>query len=193
MIVQNGEQHTDQFIQAFQSGDEAAFDLFFRRHFQSLCFFANKILNNEEEAKDIVQNSFIKLWKISDTIKNRRAIKSYLYMIVRNECLDKVKKIKKETGVIKSISIPEDEWDGASISEVVYAETIKRVYDMIEELPKKMREVFKLYYVSGKNYSEIAATLHTSPETIRKQRMRALTLLKGKLQFIALLFLLLFN
>ena len=193
MIVQNGEQHTDQFIQDFQSGDEAAFDLFFLSHFRSLCFFANKILNNEEEAKDIVQNSFIKLWKISDTIKNRRAIKSYLYMIVRNECLDKVKKIKKETAVIKSISIPEDEWDDASITEVVHAETIKRVYDMIEELPKKMREVFKLYYVSGKNYSEIAATLHTSPETIRKQRIRALILLKGKLQFITLLFLLLFN
>ena len=187
------QENIDNITQAFQSGDEAAFDLFFRRHFQSLCFFANKILNNEEEAKDIVQDAFIKLWKISDTIRNRGAIKSYLYMIVRNECLDKVEKIKKETAVIKSISIPEDEWDDASITEVVHAETIKRVYDMIEELPKKMREVFKLYYVSGKNYSEIAATLHTSPETIRKQRIRALILLKGKLQFITLLFLLLFN
>ena len=184
----NGQHTSPEFIHSFQTGEEEAFDLYFLKYFSTLCFFAGNYLKNEEEAKDIVQESFIKLWNRRAAIKNSPAIKSYLYTIVRNDCIDKLNAKKKEGLLIDSVAYQQDEWETENISEVIHAELIGSIHNLINELPEKMQQVFKLYYLSGKNYSEIATELHTTPETVRKQKSRALVLLKEKLPTVLLLF-----
>jgi hypothetical protein len=63
---------------------EQTFDYFFREYYAGLCFFAQSIVHNEEEAKDIVQDCFVKLWG-DDTITERASsVKSFLYTMVHN-------------------------------------------------------------------------------------------------------------
>src|SRR6478735_11331804 len=81
-------------INVVKMGEDKAFDFFFRQYYTTLCFFANSILHNEEEAKDVVQDCFLKLWN-SKTINERsETVKSFLYTAVRNRCVDLLRKKK---------------------------------------------------------------------------------------------------
>lgn len=186
----NGLNHTEDWVQAFKNGEEKGFDFFFRQYFSALCFFANRILKNENDAKDIVQDCFVRLWSGHATIKKPSAIKSYLYTTVRNASLnflrDKKGKDRREVEFHYFVEIAGENW----LDQVTHAEMIREIHALIHSLPPRMQEVFRKYYIEGKNYNEIAGDLQTTPGSVRKQRARALTLLREKLGILlpALLF-----
>lgn len=171
-----------EYAELFQSGAEKAYDFFFRKHYPALLYFANKILNDYEASKDILQDSFVKLWDKHPSLNRPEVIKSYLYRMVYNNCIDQIRQDKKESNVkadVKYLSSIVD--DDNFINNVIEAETMSDIYFYIESLPSKMRQVFKLFYIEGKTHKEISLILGTAEATIRKQRRRALELLKLKL------------
>jgi len=87
---------------------------------------------------------------------------------------------KAELQLIKSNSNFNFEY----FDEVAFAEMIRQIVDHIEELPSKMRQVFKLYYIEGKKYKQIACELNSSPEAVRKQKTRALKIIREKFLFL---------
>jgi RNA polymerase sigma-70 factor (ECF subfamily) len=166
--------------QAFQMGEGNSFDFFFRQYYTPLCFFANSILHNEDEAKDIVQDCFVKLWD-SQTINERsETLKSFLYTAVRNKCVDLLRK-KKVIQKAKLQLLRNNENDFEYFDEVAFAEMMAQIIGHIELLPPKMQQVIKLFYFEDKNYKEIADTLGTSPETVRNQKGKALKMIRRKL------------
>ncbi len=177
----NGLNHTEDWVQAFQNGEEKGYDFFFRQYFSALSFFANKILKNESDAKDVVQDCFVKLWSGQATLKKPSAIKSFLYTTVHNASLnflrDKKGADRREAEIQQDAGIADENW----LDQVIQAEMIREIYAHIHSLPPRMQEVFRKYYLEGKNCNEIAGDLQTSPATVRKQRARALTLLREKL------------
>ena len=166
-----------EFLIAFVKGEEKGFDFFFREYFSSLTLFAYQITHDENEAEDIVQNCFEKLWKKRESLSHIESVKSYMYTSVRYACINYLR--TKGKSQIQSLSIPEIEDFSSDIeSLVVTAETIRELYAVIELLPARMREVFKLYYLEGKSYTEIGQLLHTHPETVRNQRFKALKFIR---------------
>ena len=164
-------------------GEDKAFDFFFRQYYTTLCYFATSILHNEEEAKDIVQDCFVKLWD-SHTINERsETVKSFLYTAVRNKCVDVLRKKKViQKAKLQIAKSGDDNFE--FFDEVAFAEMIREVFGNIEMLPPKMQQVIKLYYFEEKNYKEIASTLGTSPETVRNQKGKALKIIRKKLPFL---------
>ena len=173
--------HEGEAFNALQKDKENTFAFFFKEYYTALCFFANNILHNEDEAKDIVQDSFVKLWNTRNANYQSETVKSFLYTIVRNRCLNVLKRRKvmmkaeqelKESGAFSD----HDQFD-----EITHAEIVRQVFGAIDVLPTQMQKVFRLYYMEGKNYKEIASTLHTSSETVRKQKSIALKIIRQKL------------
>lgn len=168
-------------VLALQKGKKEAFAFFFHEYYTALCFFANNILHNEDEAKDIVQDSFVKLWNSRNANYQSENVKSFLYTIVRNGCLNALKKrkviMKAEQELKKAHALS----DSDQFDEITHAEIVRQVFGAIDVLPTQMKKVFKLYYMEGKNYKEIASTLHTSSETVRKQKSIALKIIRQKL------------
>jgi RNA polymerase sigma-70 factor (ECF subfamily) len=78
--------------------------------------------------------------------------------------------------------------DTEQFDEITHAEIIRQVFGAIDVLPSQMQKVFKLYYMEGKNYKEIASALNTSSETVRKQRTTALKIIRQKLLSLLLIF-----
>ena len=64
--------------------------------------------------------------------------------------------------------------------EVAFAEMVRQVFERIEELPANTQLIFKLYYIDGKKYREIADEINSTPEAIRKQKIRALKIIREK-------------
>ena len=168
---------SQEFLYAFKKGEEKAFDQLFREYFAPLSLFAYQLLHNEEEAEDIVQNCFEKLWKRRKSLPHIESIKSYLYTSIRYSCINSLKNKKNE--VIQQSLLPEiKDFTSDVESLIVMTETIRELYAVVELLPERMREVFKLYYLEGKSYKEISEILHTEPETIRNQRFKAIQFIR---------------
>jgi len=177
-------------IVAFKNGNQAGFDFLFRQYYTALCYFANSILNNEEEAKDIVQDCFVGLWN-SPKIKRPETIKSFLYTSVRNGCIDILRK-KKVVLKAKSYIINNSTNDFEYFDEVAFAEMIRQIVDHIELLSPRMQQVIKLYFFEQNNCEEIAGIMGTTSGSVRKQKQRALKIIRGKMPFL-LTFILLYQ
>lgn len=153
----------------------ANFEDLYRYNYRPLCLYALHYMGNIEAAEDIVQECYMKLWERleeSSHIDNRRA---YLYMTVRNRCLDALKKKGIPTELLKpydTYGIIDD--DDAQVR----AQTEAKLWTAIDSLPPKCREVFILSKRDGMKYEEIAEELGLSVNTVRNQISKALKLLK---------------
>jgi RNA polymerase sigma factor (sigma-70 family) len=96
---------------AFRDGEERAFDCLFREYFVPLTWFANRILHDEKNAEDIVQDAFVILWQRRKKHGHVTAISAYLYATVRNQCLKQLRKAGKKPsgypGAVTEASIEE--------------------------------------------------------------------------------------
>jgi RNA polymerase sigma-70 factor (family 1) len=181
--MQGGRQEKDLAL-AFQKGQEKAYDYFFRKYYASLCFFAEKLLRNRSDARDAVQDCFTKLWDRRVSLRDSETIKSFLYTTVYNASIDRLRKERKDNSLREDISQVEQYPQQEFLEGVIKAETIGEIFSLMQKLPTRMQQVFRMFYIEGKSYKEIADHFKTSPETVRKQKARALSLLRERLDVL---------
>ena len=80
--------------EALQAGNENVFEQMFRLHYQRLCNYAAGILNDMDDAEEVVQQMFLNVWEKRMTMEISVSFKSYLYRAVHNACLNKLKQKK---------------------------------------------------------------------------------------------------
>jgi RNA polymerase sigma-70 factor, ECF subfamily len=165
--------------------DDAAFEVFFKKHFKALCAYCQyKFSFDLDLAKDIVHTGFIKLWESRQTISPELSIKAYLYKIITNISLDIIKRDKIKHRHVKHIwqNTPEN-----TMADDYHSVDFKQLEDLIEkaieELPEQMRRVFELSRNEELKYAEIADQLGISIKTVETQMSRALQKLRKKLSF----------
>lgn len=160
------------FRDSFQQGDEAAFDCLFRELFISLTYFANRIINDAEAAEDVVQDCFVLLWQRRSRLQHITAIKSYLYTAVRNQSLKHLEKLKRQHG------INSQQHESSFEESLIAAETARELYALIATLSPALQQIIRLYYLEGKSNQEIAQQLQIEPDTVIRQRLRAILALR---------------
>ena len=157
--------------------DKQAFEKLFRRYFTPLMAFSRRILGDEDDAREVVHQVFIKLWERRSEIDLSTSLKSYLFTAVNNRSLNVIRDRKK----FSSEEVPErvGEWDvSAQIESMELEEKIK---EAIDSLPEKCREVFELNRFEGLKYGEIAEKLGISIKTVENQMSKALKILREQL------------
>jgi RNA polymerase sigma-70 factor (family 1) len=146
-----------------------------------LCVYATRYTKDRDEARDIVQDCFVKLWERRSTV-TEPTLKNYLYTMVRNECLYRIRTALSTKNKNENFAYLQSESLANIDSEaIISSEMTANLYTAIETLPPKIKQVFKLHYVEGKKFTEIAALLHSSYDTVRQQRARGVQILKEKL------------
>lgn len=153
----------------------------FKKHYSRLVLFANKYVNEQADAEDIVQEAFSKFWIRRNSLLNQEenVIKGFLYQTVRNESLNH---LKHQKIVQNHISQSEgEETQEPVLTHIIHAEIIAQIHSAIHELPEACRQVAQALFVEGKKYQEIAVELEISVNTVKSQRKRALQLLKPRL------------
>ena len=153
----------------------ASFDDLFKYNYRPLCLYALHYIQNVDLAEDIVQDSYASLWEKLQEGDHVLNLKSYLYMMVRNRCLDHLRKKGLPTESLKPYDtygiIDDDDAQERSQTEA-------RLWTAIDSLPEKCREVFIMSKRDGLKYEEIAEELGLSVNTVRNQISKALKVLK---------------
>jgi RNA polymerase sigma-70 factor, ECF subfamily len=166
--------------------NRAEFEILFRNHFAPLTNIAYSYVRDKDTACDIVQHVFIKLWDNLDKIQITSSEKSYLHRAVINTSLNFIEKNKRITyhddvvGFENLISIETSENDQDEKDK----ELNKKIYEAIDELPPKCREVFTLSRIDGMKNQEIADSLNISLKTVEKHMGKALKYLRTRLKNI---------
>jgi len=160
--------------------DEKAFKELFDTYTEPLLNFAYRFVKDNQIAEDIVQGVFVKIWINREKLESVSSIKSYLYSAVRNSVFqylrhEKVKQKSKTT--IQSLNTinysPEQEIQDKELSIIIK--------NIIEELPEKCQNIFKMNRFDGLSYSEIAEVENISVNTVKTQMGRAYKFLRKRL------------
>ena len=172
--------------------DKVAFEQLFRSYFTPLCSFAQKFVNDADEAKDIVHNVFINLWNKRTEVDMETSLKSYLFQGVHNRSLNYIRDHKK----IVQFDAPQNESELAHYLEsqdhLESSEAEGRINRALDSLPDKCREIFLMNRFDGLKYREIAEKLDISIKTVETQMSRALKTLRERLSDMITVLLILF-
>jgi RNA polymerase sigma-70 factor, ECF subfamily len=188
-------QKENQIIRSVKFEDKKSFELLFRRHFIPLVHFAQQFVFDLDEAKDLVQVAFIKIWEIRESLPSNLNIQSYLYKSVQNQCLDHIKhlKVKKGHWLLAYEQLERIPNHYAEFQPLVNDELKNKIREAITALPEECRRVFQLSRFNGMKYSEIAQFLNISIKTVETQMSTALQKLRMSLrEFLSVLIPLLF-
>lgn len=177
----------ESYFTTFKSGDQRAFRFFYEIHYNSLCIFANRMLNDNEGAADIVQEVFVLLWKTRENIASPLHLKMYLYQAVRHKTINYIRLLKKENQLKSEYLLLVDD---ASFKDLVVEEEVHRmVAEEINHLSEEQRRVIMLH-LAGNSNTEIAEEMNVSINTVKTHKARARKKLKKKIDDLFILFIL---
>ncbi len=164
-------------LQLIKNSDKKAFELIFRLYYQPLKQFASKILNDTELAEDIVQEVFVQFWE-TRTNMSIVSLKSYLYTIVKNKCLNqlrhlKVRKIHHEEIIYTTEKFFDNDEKDSSLK--------IKLLTSIDKLPAQCKKIFIMSRMHRLKHKEIAEELGISVKTVKNQVGKALKLLREDL------------
>lgn len=172
-----------------QQGDEVSFNGVFTAYYIRLCTFANRFIGNMHDSEEIVSEVFLYVWENRESLIITLSLKSYLFKMVQNKCLNHIKHKGIENEYVKLVEQNFVSTDGKNHDEPVYysdnlieLELESEITQAIESLPEKCREIFQMSRFGNLKYSEISKKLNLSEKTIERQMGIALHKLREKLK-----------
>lgn len=161
-------------------GSKPSFELLFKKLYAPLVRYALMHVRDEDEAEDVVQQLFVKLWQ-QRASHQAQQIKSYLYRSVYHECVNRARHNQVKGHYmeqnLKQLNEAATRADEASEEK----ELSKRISTALESLPEQCGKAFKLSRFHHLSYAEIAQVMGISVKTVENHMGKALSLLRIKL------------
>lgn len=171
-------------MKLLQKGDRTAFKQLFNRYQEKLIFYTIAIVKSEAVAKDIVQETFIKLWTTRHNLDQDKSLSGFLHTIARNMALNHLKRAGYEQKLKERIweRIQEIQMR-VKTEEVLFGrESSILIQEAIRQLPPRRKQIFKLSREKGLTHQDIAIQLDISPNTVKNQMVSALKEIRTYLQ-----------
>jgi RNA polymerase sigma-70 factor (ECF subfamily) len=171
-------------IRAAQTGDHDAFAQLVRAYDQSVLRLAMNLLRSPEDARDVYQEAFLRVYRNLDKFRFDCSFHTWLYRIVTNLCLDQMRrrKVRKEEPTVFTTSgepvdridaVQEQRVDGDPQRRLFSGQVRQRVKEVLDELTARERMVFELRHYQGLRLRRIGEILGTSEEAAKNCLFRA--------------------
>ncbi len=182
MFIKNSKLESIVSLNDLKSGNHKVYEKLFREFYVPLCKYAHSILRDVDEAEDMVQKTFCKLWEQRDDIEIHTSIKSYLYRIVHNDCINKIKQHTIRSEHNEHYAYEKDRLSNDVENRVLANELQQQVELVVNSMPPRCREIFTMSRQQQLSYAEIAKELDISVNTVETQVVKALRLLRNGLK-----------
>jgi RNA polymerase sigma-70 factor, ECF subfamily len=169
----------DALIQRCLAGDQAAWEQIVRQHWRKVFNIAYKFTGKHDEAEDLTQDVFVKIFKSLDTFDRRANFQTWLVSVSRNLCIDHYRSVRKERETIdRDVDAGELSPVAVTISPVAALEHRDRVALLkkaLNQLPPALRSAVLLRDIQELSYQEIADQLHLPEGTVKSRINRGRT------------------
>lgn len=152
---------------------EREFEILFRNLYLPLGMYALRMVEDIDRVEDLVQEAFLKSWKQIEEGREIANFKSWMYRCVRNECISFLRSRKELVDINELPEIGEETIDNS--------ERDARIWQAVDSLPEKCREIFLMSKRDGMTGEEIAAELGISIKTVKNQLTKALARMRESL------------
>jgi RNA polymerase sigma-70 factor (ECF subfamily) len=169
-LMDNQTKFTDQELFTLLKGkDMAAFDQVFEKFYRPLCFFASRIIQDNIDAQDIVQDIFVKFWQKENTPDSMDAVRAYLYASVKNACLNHLEKNSVKYKHRQTL-VNADVEEATILNSIIQAEVLRQIFAAVDTLPEQCRKIIRMTFEDGKKAKEIACELGVTVSTVNNQK-----------------------
>jgi len=165
-------------VERVRAGDIAAFEGLYRAYWERLYAFAFRYLHAKEEAEEVVQEVFFRIWRGRAHWVPAGAVRNYLYLAVRNSARDRLER----AAVARRWSFGQRETNAEVQSHLEAADLVAAVESAIAELPVKRSVICKLRLIDELSYAQIAERLGISEKTVETQLARGLKFLRERIR-----------
>lgn len=159
----------------------------FKRYYQPLYHLSSYYIDNQDEAKGVVQEAFIKLWEVRAELSPDSNIKNFLFTLVKNNCLNILKRRQMLLKHHEQIRKLELRYHYESLNRVTddyldFKEAEARISAAVKKLPEHCREVFEMSRFQNMKNREIADKLGISQKAVEARMTKALKILRNELK-----------
>jgi len=167
-------------------GDEDAFNILVNRHYQNILNFIYRFVGNRELAKDLCQDTFLRLWRSAPNYRPLAKLTTYLYCIAKNVCLKELAKIQRlpqissldepvfdDTSDVHTVGEEVEDTRSSPEEDVLAKELGKKIQEAIASLSEEHRLVFVLTEYHGLSYQEVAKIVQCPVGTVASRKNAA--------------------
>ena len=165
-------------IQELIRGDSFAFDELYGHYYNKVYSFSYKYLQNKQDAEEIVQVVFIKVWENRDKLKEIRSLNAWLFTITFNEIRKTFRKMAMERQKLEKMNLSPVFEDNSVLSEIEFNDLMTRAGDIINRIPSRQKTVLLLSIKEGLTSTEISRKLNISKRTVENHLSNARRVLK---------------
>ena len=193
MLIMRGDHNNDNSISkaqrlsaAIRDGDETAFVSFYEDRILHVTGSVEKITGNRDEAWDIAQDTFAKLWQQRSNIDPEKSLDALVKAMATNTAINTVKHRKTHARYHREQLFLQNDEDHSADTRMLSHELQRKVDLIISQMPPRQREVFLLSREKDMTYNQIAEQLGISPLTVRTHISTALHELRSLLSALAM-------
>jgi RNA polymerase sigma-70 factor (ECF subfamily) len=170
-------------VQRVGRGDQRAFRELVDRYLQSITRFGLRTLHDHGEAEEVAQETFLRLWTEAADFEPRAQLKTWLYRVARNQCIDRIRK-RRSHGTEVELDERETGEDRPS-SLLLRKQTAAQVEEALATLPERQREAIALVHYEGLSGAEACEVLSVSAEALESLLARGRRALREQLRDVA--------
>lgn len=170
-------------ILGVKAGSYDMFNRLIDMYANRLISFCYSFCKSREEAEELSQDVFIKIWQNRKVLNENKNIDNYIYTIARNKCLNHLKSAGNQYK-IKKIFVEEDlyQTDPSPLNDIIFNEYFSIAREAVDQLPERCKEVYILSRIDGLKNSDIAQRLGISINTVRVQIVKSNAFIKNYLR-----------
>lgn len=169
-------------ISAFKQGDQNAFREVYALYYRQLYYFVRKMTSSPEDSKDIVSETYLKLWNRCGSFETLTNIKAFLFISARNASLNYLKNEQNQRRKANHYWDISNEGMAEMFSIMTSHDILAEVQKEIAKLSDQEKTIVELFYFQGNSIRQIAERLNIGHEAAKKARFRALAKVRAGLR-----------
>lgn len=173
-----------QLLDLFKTGDESAFAEIYERYWTVMYVHVLKMLGDEDDSKDLIQELFTSLWLKGAQIEFSTNLSGYLYISARNKVINMIRQNKIRKDYLSSLAEFGAQTSNTTLEQLNVRDLHTAFEREVQSLPYKMRQIFELSRKQNLSHKEIALSLDISDKTVKKQISNALKIIRLRLNVL---------
>ncbi len=164
-----------------KEGDQRAFENLYKRYSNRLYWKLRKLVRYEDQADELLQDLFLKVWERRQQIDIEQPFEAYLHRIANRMAVDYFRKLERQAKLHDSFRASSSELSENLEDLMVAKETQTLLTAAISQLPEQRRRAFTLCKIEGKSHQEAADIMNISPNTVHNHLVKSVHFLKERL------------
>lgn len=168
-------------LEEFKHGDESAFTQLYNAYSKPLYRKILAMVKDEEQAKEVLQDLFLKIWVNREKIDTTKSFRAYLYTVAANLVYDHFRCVARTRELsLKLIRASVEGYEHAD-QRLIEKDNFALISNAIDQLSPQRKKIYVMCRLDGKSYQEVSSELAISPSTIRDHIVKANRVVKDYL------------